>query len=388
MTTNTITDDWDVLKKFLPVGWEEKATELGALQRKRTVKSAETLLRTLLIHLAEGKSLRITSAYAHDVGLCDLNDVALLYRLQASQEWFHWMAVELFTTLQRIPLPNRVFHQYRIRLVDGSSISEPGSTGTDWRLHYSFLLSNLRCDTFTLTSVKTGEAFQRYPGSPGDLFIGERGYCQRKGILYVRQHHGHVLVRFHSTKLPLFRKSGMSFPVPDCLRQLDTDQIGDRDVWFKNPDGGEMVNGRLCSLRKSQEAAEKAKKQLRKTASKKGYTLRPETLEYAEYMTVFTTTTRHVFKGLTLLSVYQARWQVELVFKRLKSILGVDHLPKHDQDSCLAWLDGKMVVALLVERLYQEAESFSPWGYPICLPPACSGALSIDSASQKPLERV
>ncbi len=76
MTTKIMKDDWDVLKKFLPLGWEEKATELGALQRKRKIKSAETLLRTLLIHVAEGKSLRTTSAYAHEVGLCDLNDVA------------------------------------------------------------------------------------------------------------------------------------------------------------------------------------------------------------------------------------------------------------------------------------------------------------------------
>jgi hypothetical protein len=372
MATTIIKDDWDILKKLLPMGWEEKARELGALRRKRKIKSAETLLRTLLIHLAEGKSLRTTAAYAHEVGLCDVNDVALLHRLQASQEWFHWMAVELCTTLQRAPLPNQLFHKYRIRLVDGSSISEPGSTGTDWRLHYSLLLSNLRCDTFTMTSVKTGEAFQRYPVSPGDLLIGDRGYCQRKGILYVRQHHGHVLVRFHSTNLPLFRKSGTPFVVLDSLRRLAPEQIGDWDVWFKDPDGGDLVKGRLCSVRKSQEAAEKAKKQLRQMASKKGRTLRPETLEHAEYITVFTTTTRHVFKGLTLLSLYRARWQIEFIIKRLKSILGVGHLPKHDQDSCLAWLYGKMVVALLVERLHQEAEKISPCGKSMPLPTGCS----------------
>lgn len=355
-------DDWDILKNFLPVGWEKKATELGALRRKRKMKNAETLLRTLLIHLAEGKSLRTTSAYAREVGLCTLTDVALLQRLQASQEWFHWMAVELFALLQGPLLANDLFQHYRIRLVDGSSISEPGSTGTDWRLHYSFLLSNLRCDTFLMTSAKTGEAFQRYPVSPGDLLIGDRGYCQRKGILYVLRHQGHVLVRFHSTNLPLFRRSGSPFVVLEHLRQLETEEIGDWNVWFESPDGGKLIKGRLCSMRKSQEAAEKAKKQLRQVASRQGRTLRPETLEHAEYMTVFTTATRHVFKGMRLLSLYRARWQVELVFKRLKSIIGVGHLPKHDPESCLAWLYGKMVVALLVERLYQEAEIFSPGG--------------------------
>ncbi|MCP4404292.1 MAG: IS4/IS5 family transposase [bacterium] len=282
MATKIMKDDWDILKKFLPVGWEKKATELGALRRKRKMKSAETLLRVLLIHLAEGKSLRTTSAYASEVGLCDLTDVALLQRLQASQEWFHWIAVELFALLQGSPLPNALFHHDRIRLVDGSSISEPGSTGTDWRFHYSFLLSNLRCDTFTITSVKTGEAFQRNPVSPGDLFIGDRGYCQRKGIVYVLQQHGHVRVWFHSTNLPLFRRSGRPFVVLEHLRQLDTEDIGDWDVWFKNPDGGNVIKGRLCSIRKSQDAVEKAKKQLRHMASKKGRTLRPETLEHAE----------------------------------------------------------------------------------------------------------
>jgi len=104
-------------------------------------------------------------------------------------------------------------------------------------------------------------------------------------------------------------------------------------------------------------------------ASKKGKELRPETLEYAEYITLFTTASRRNLKGEDVLSLYRGRWQIELAFKRLKSIIGVGHLPKSDATSCIAWLYGKMFVALLVERLYREAESFSPWGYPLQCPP-------------------
>lgn len=380
-----IKDDWNILKNFFPVGWEDKATELGALVRKRKITSAETLLRVLLIHLADGKSLRTTAACANEVGLCDINDVALLHRLRASEEWFHWIATELFRTLQGNPLPAKLFQTYRIRLVDGSSISEPGSTGTDWRLHYSFLLSNLRCDTFLITSTKTGEAFQRYPVASGDFLIGDRGDCHRKGIMYVLKHHGHVLVRFHSTNLPLFTKNGTPFSVLNHLRGRHDGDVGDWNVWFKAPEGDHLVKGRLCSLRKSQDATEKAKKKLRQIASKKGRTLMPETLEHAEYITVFTTATRHVFKGKTLLSLYRGRWQVELVFKRLKSIIGIGQLPKYHPESCLAWLYGKMIIALLVERLYQEAEFFSPWGSPISAPPACSRRDNHHSTCQKPL---
>lgn len=368
MAKKIIKDDWEILKKFLPTGWEEKATELGALVRKRKIKNADTLLRVLLIHLADGKSLRTTSAYANEVGLCNINDVALLHRLRSCEKWFQWIAAELFKDLKGTPLPNNIFRKYRIRLVDGSSISEPGSTGTDWRIHYSFLLSTLRCDTFKITIPKEGETFIRYPVSADDLLVGDRGYCQRKGIMYVLRKNGHVLVRFHSTNLPLFNRMGRPFPVLKHLRSLEGVDVGDWDVWFKEPEGRNLIKGRLCALRKSKEAIEKSKKKLHRIASKQGRKLKPETIEHAEYITVFTTVTRHNFKGDMLLSLYRGRWQVELVFKRLKGIIGVGHLPKYNTESCISWLYGKMIIALLVERLYQEAEFFSPWGYPIYSP--------------------
>jgi hypothetical protein len=44
----------------------------------------------------------------------------------------------------------------------------------------------------------------------------------------------------------------------------------------------------------------------------------------------------------------------------------------HDARSCRAWLYGKLVVALLAEKLVDSAESFFSWGY------------DIDSISEEP----
>ncbi len=365
MKTLLLDEDWSILTKFLPKGWQTKAKELGALVRKKKIDSADTLLRLLLIHLADGKSLRTTAAYAKEVNLCDIKDVALIHRLRESGEWLHWMAVELFKSLQSHPLPDTISNRYRIRLVDGSLIRESGTTGTDWRLHYCFQLNNLRCDTFKITSTKTGESLQRYTVKTDDFLIGDRGYCQRKGIVHVLNHQGHVMVRFHSTNLPLFTRKGSPCPVLKHLRSLPDGVSGDWDVWFKDPYNGHLIKGRLCSIRKSKDAIEKAEKQARRTASKHGQKLKPETLEYAKYITLFTTVNRHNFKSEDLLSLYRSRWQIELVFKRLKSIIGIGHLPNRNPRSSISWLYGKMVVALLAESLYQEAEFFSPWGYPI-----------------------
>jgi IS4 transposase len=188
---------------------------------------------------------------------------------------------------------------------------------------------------------------------------------KRKGITYVLNCGGHVLVRFHSRHLPLFTRRGTRFPVLDRLRSLEEGEHGDWDVWYLSPEKQEMIKGRLCAIRKSKEAIELSKKKVRREASRDRRRLKPETLEYAEYFIVFTTMTRYRFNGRDALGLYGIRWQIELVFKRLKSIIGLGHLPKHNPDSCRAWLCGKMFVALLVERLYQEAEFFSPWGYPI-----------------------
>jgi hypothetical protein len=56
-------------------------------------------------------------------------------------------------------------------------------------------------------------------------------------------------------------------------------------------------------------------------------------------------------------------WQIELVFKRMKSILGRGHFTKKDPLSAEAWLEGKLF--LLIERMLRTAGSLSPWGYPL-----------------------
>jgi len=364
-TTTIFHEDWAILTKLLPNGWQAKAKEFSALIRKRKIDNAETLLRVLLMYLAEGKSFRTTSVYAQEAGLCNINDTSLINRLRLSKDWFHWIAQELLRRLNSNPLPEKAFKKFNIRLVDGSVVNEPGATGSSWRIHYSLRLSDLHCDTFLITTPKTGESFQRYPVEKNDLLIGDRGYCKRKGIVHVLNNHGHVLVRFHSTTLPLFNRRGKSLSVLALLRSLTDGASGDFDVWFKDPDDGSLVKGRILALRKSKEAIAISKKKLRKYASKKGVKIKTETLEYAEYFIQFTTLNRHNFKAEELLNLYRCRWQIELAFKRLKSIVGVGHLPMQNEESSISWLYGKMVVALLIECLYQEAEFFSPWGYPI-----------------------
>ena len=132
-------------------------------------------------------------------------------------------------------------------------------------------------------------------------------------------------------------------------------------VWMQA--GEERVGGRLCAVRKSQQASAAAERKIAKHAQKHGIRVRPETREYAHYVLVFTTSPEAEMGTAEVLEYYRFRWQIELVFKRLKSLLAVGHLPKHDARSSRAWLYGKLCVALLTQKLAPLGAAISPWGY-------------------------
>ena len=98
-------------------------------------------------------------------------------------------------------------------------------------------------------------------------------------------------------------------------------------------------------------------------ARKKQKQVDAEALKLAEFIMVFTTVTAQELSTEEVLELYRVRWQIELRFKHLKSLLGLGCLPKYDAQSCRAWIQAKLLCGLLIERLMREAKFFFPWGY-------------------------
>ena len=126
--------------------------------------------------------------------------------------------------------------------------------------------------------------------------------------------------------------------------------------------GAQPIAGRVCAIKKSKAAAERARARAERDSRRGGHQVQPETLEAAEYIFVFTTLDEHV-PATAILEIYRGRWQVELAFKRLKSILATGHLKKTDPIGAKAWLQGKLLAAVIIEALISLGERFSPWGY-------------------------
>lgn len=357
---NLLDEEWEFLTGFLPSDWREQARVTGAFRRARGIPNADCLLQLILMHTATGLSLRQTVVRAREQSIADISDVALLKRLRSSEPWLRLLTAHL-TEIDQADLCKRLSAARRIRVVDATTVQEQGGAGTDWRIHYTLCLPDLRCDFFELTDEKGGETYRRIPVQPGDLLLGDRGYSNAPGAHAVVAAKGDVLVRWNSFSFPLQTMGGKPFEALQELHKLPKRGCREWKVCFTQE--GQRHTGRLCAIRKGAVATARAQKKIRQEAAKKQKQLSEEALHLAGYIMVFTTASQKVLSAREVLELYRARWQIELRFKHLKSLLGLGCLPKYDERSCRAWIQAKLLCGLLIERLMREAKFFFPWGY-------------------------
>jgi hypothetical protein len=335
----------------------------------RGFPSIEALLRTLLLHVGCGWSLRETATQAKLAGIAEVSDVTLLNRLRDAEDWLRQLCQQLWTA-NGVQLTaggeGRTW-----RLLDATVVSEPGKTGSQWRIHYSLRLPNLECDQFDLTSTRgTGvaERFQRFQFRAGELVLADAGYCNPAGIASVVTAQADLCVRLNPHSLPLFDEQDRPFRLLQQLTRLRTaGAMAEWPVWVHA--GKDRIAGRVCAIRKSREAIQRAQRRLT-LKQQTGKSVAPTARKYAEYVLVFTTLSDAEASVERVLETYRLRWQVELTFKRLKSIAQIGHLPKHDDQSSRAWLYGKLLVALLCQQLAVTGRNISPWGYLLAQAPS------------------
>lgn len=366
--TQTLADEnWQYLLSLLPEDWEALAKQTGAVRRLRGAKSVGDLLRVLLLHIGHGCSLRTSSVMGKAAGWTNMSDVALHRKLTLCEPWLHQLCLGVLRE-SKMRLPEGQ-HGLRMRLVDSTVVHEPGATGSSWRVHYSLSVPDWHCDQFQLCAVSgvgTGDSFKRYAVNAGDCLLADRGFSHLAGLEHLHANRAQVIVRLNEQNTPLEHKDESPVNVLDWLKALrQPGAVGGLPVWVRTTKKGaaaDRIPARLCAVRKSLEATVLAQRKLHDRARRSGDTLRAETLEHSAWIVVLTTVPESRLKDEEVLQWYRVRWQIELAFKRLKSLGDVGHIPKSDDKSSRAWVYGKLLIALLTEKMQRHAASISPWG--------------------------
>lgn len=338
------------------VDLEATAKETRALLRKREIKTAFDLLRLSLAYAACDWSLRLVGSWCTLMGIGSLSDVAVLNRLRHCRLWLGKL-VALVLQTHRLAITSKP--GLRLRLMDGTSMSQPGSAGTDWRLHLSFDLEAACIDGVELTNAQTGETFAHVPIRAGEIRIGDRGYAFVKSLESVLESQGAFIVRINWHNLPLNDEQAAKLDLLHLLRQKNTaEPITEYPVWLRK--STLRVPLRLLVTQLPQEVGDKARAALRRKHQKKGTALSKESLFAAGFIMVLSNLSMTDWPPKEIFKLYRFRWQIELAIKRLKSLLKLESLRAQDAELVQVYLLAKLLAALLVDNLVQKIQRACP----------------------------
>lgn len=355
-----IDDNWDLIVETLG-GAEElqrSAKISGALVRARKIKDAEGLLRLCLAYGPGHKSLRSSAAWAEAAHIASLSDVAVLKRLRNCSDWLETLVSKALCDLKMPDFPLRP-----IRLVDGSLVSKKDKSKGSWRIHSVYDLQEKRFSFLKVTDDKMGERFDMAPVIPGEIRIGDRAFMQAERIGKILGAGGDILVRSGWNRRWL-DDQGEKIDLIELLKATRKagKQILDRPMLVGRSRSKKVspLPLRLVALRKPKEARLKSEKAARRIAQKNGNKISPNTLEAAGWFILVTSLDENEFPPETLFKLYRLRWQIELAFKRLKSLLGTKQPPAKDEKLAKVFILSHLLLAVIMMPTVEKLRDSFP----------------------------
>ncbi len=353
------TRDWKLLLSILPPEYERLAIEHGVLKlqwKNSKITAAAELLRLLFVHAGADIPLRQTVALVGEAGGPQISAVVLHKKMRNAAPYLGELIARMCgDARQAAP---ELWGWYELLGVDASTVSGPGAEGIDARMHTVIRIADVRPVQVKVTDVSEGETLRRFTWDPNQLVIGDRGYANAPGIISVVDQGADVLVRVNRGALPLYDGDEV-IDVLDWLRSLRGHRAFERDVTVRYGTGREKreVTGRLIGFRLPDDEAAEARARVLKEHGAKAT---EELLEAASYVALFTTAPAERLSAARCVEAYRLRWQIELQFKRWKSLCGFDRLPNYRDDTIRSWLSVKVLLGLILDKIGSAAAELSP----------------------------
>jgi hypothetical protein len=336
---------YEKLRQELPAEIESLGHKHEAFFRARKIKSADELLYLVFLYSMSELTMREIAGVCAGSGK-SMSDEAVRQRLRNCPKWLEEILGKMLPTRKLQPGANG---NWRIVACDGSQISGPGSKGTDYRWHLAYDPVAQQISELYLSDAHTSESLTRFKLGPGDLVLGDRAYAKAKALIQTRALGAHLVIRMSPQHLKLWTPQGEQFDLVAALReQQDQAQLS---FALEVRESDSTLPVWIHAHRLNEKQRNKARRRIKRKASRQSSTLREQTLFLGEYVLVLTTVPPEELSANVVLELYLVRWQIELVIKRYKSLLNAARVrAKKGSPLAEVYLLGKLIFAVLVER--------------------------------------
>jgi len=343
---------------MMPKGWEEKARELGAMTRSRKIETASELLKLNLLHLTSGGSFGGTSAMLKLTEGINLNKNAVYERVCKSADWLEWLCVSFCRQSGMLTEKPKWLESSRVRAADATDESIKGSNGADYRLHCMMDLFTLEAVETTLTTAKRGETMENFSKiEKGDIIIGDRAYGTLNSISHILRNNGDFCLRLKAKAFNLYDETGEKVDLTEMLHTISENESKGFPLYYKDRDKLKPVF--ICAYRKDKSQQERSLRNIKKSNSNQK-NKRNNVSETQAFYSNFVIVATSVYESAEKITeLYRMRWQIELLFKRFKSLFNYDEMPSKKENSVKAWFYGKLLLAAICESLVNQGR-FSP----------------------------
>lgn len=339
-----IDNTFEKLLQDLPSDLIDSAKECGAFCRQRKIENVPQLLQVVLLYCGLDLSLRETAGVLTLLGTT-ISDQAIKERLDGCRVW---LSVVLRKMLPGLPVEIAGEIGRRWLLIDGSTVQVPGAKGTSYRIHLSWDWVKQEIVEMNITDNKTGESLKLYEIQAGDIVTADRGYCRSEDCQYVLNQAGEIVIRYAPHQLTLVVEEGEKLDLAGELWET-SGNLYSRRVRMKKDAQPRVLY--LHGYRLPPEKAAEVRRKKKAKAKHDKRVLRKETLEYAEWTLVLTSIEPTRISAAEIGKMYRLRWQIEIVIKRLKSVIEIDKLrSKIKSQLAEVYLLGKSIYALLIAK--------------------------------------
>ena len=358
------------LRQKLPADLDESAKAKGAMVRKRKLNSAYGLITVLLIYSHTSISQRIMAVLSKEMGIANISDQAWQKRTAKCVPWLIYILNKSLPVTDPAVMEKADISRRRVKLIDGSCVKQVGSEGKTLRIHMSYDLTLGCMDEVTVTDHHTAESFEQFKIEPGCIHMADAGYGKGKNLEYIVSRGADAIFRVTPNHIRL-AQDPKGKEIIDMTKMLDTEKKVIDFKCYVHTQNRKYFPARIIASRLPEDRIEAAVNRKKRKAKKNQCTLKCETLIYAEWV-ILMTSLDESYSAEDILALYRARWQIELLFKRIKQFFKVTKIRaatvQHSKAIILLWLiawslteRGVIAAEIYLRNKQADMSRFSPW---------------------------